>query len=89
MTTQQIMAEDLQKKTEISAASRGEEQKKLSAIHNSVSECYKPNLRDKKKEVGEHLVMVATKSELREVRNNPYQVLFVLVSKDVLISPMT
>ena len=31
--------------------------------------------------------MLATKSELREVRNNPYQVLFVLVNKDVLISP--
>jgi hypothetical protein len=38
MTPQQIMAKHLQKKTEISAASRGgEEQKKLSAIHNSVS----------------------------------------------------
>jgi hypothetical protein len=87
MTPQQIMVEHLQKKTEISAASRGEEQKKLSAIHNSVSECYKPNSRDKRKEEGEHLVMLATKSELREVRNNPYQVLFVLVNKDVLISP--
>ena len=88
MTPQQIMAEHLQKKTEISTASRGgEEQKKLSAIHNSVSECYKPNSKDKKKEEGEHLVMLATKSELREVRNNPYQVLFVLVNKDVLISP--
>jgi hypothetical protein len=87
MTPQQIMAEHLQKKTKISAASRGgEEQKKLSVIHNSVSECYKPNSRDKKKE-GEHRVMLATKSKLREVRNNPYQVLFVLVSKDVLISP--
>ena len=31
--------------------------------------------------------MLATKSKLREVRNNPYQVLFVLVNKDVLISP--
>jgi hypothetical protein len=73
---------------EISTASRGgEEQKKLSAIHNSVSECYKPNSRGKKKEDGEHLVMLATKSKLREVRNNPYQVLFVLVNKDVLISP--
>jgi hypothetical protein len=51
MTPQHIMVEHLQKKTEISAASRGgEEQKKLSAIHNSVSECYKPNSRDKKKE---------------------------------------
>jgi hypothetical protein len=31
--------------------------------------------------------MLATKSELREVSNHPYQVLFVFVSKDVLISP--
>jgi hypothetical protein len=76
MTPQQIMAEHLQKKTEISTTSRGEEQKKLSAIHNLVSECYKPNSRDIKKEEGEHLVMLATKSELREVRNNPYQELF-------------
>jgi hypothetical protein len=52
-----------------------------------VSECYKPNSRDKRKEEGEHLVMLATKFELRKVRNNPYQVLFVLVNKDVLISP--
>jgi hypothetical protein len=59
----------------------------LSAIHNSVSEFYKPNSRDKKKEEGEHLVMLAIKSKLREVRNNPYQVLFILMSKDVLISP--
>jgi hypothetical protein len=41
----------------------------------------------KKKEEGEHLVMLATKSELRDVMNNPYQVLFVLMSKDVLIYP--
>jgi len=88
MTPQQIMAEHLQKQTEISPASEGrEEQKKLSAIHNSVSECHKPNLRDKKKGEGEHLVMLATKSELREVRNNPDQVLFVLMCKDILISP--
>jgi len=88
MMPQQIMAEHLQKQTEISPASEGrEEQKKLSAIHNSVSECHKPNLRDKKKGEGEHLVMLATKSELREVRNNPDQVLFVLMCKDILISP--
>ena len=88
MTPQQIMAEHLQKQTEISPASEGrEEQKKLSAIPNSVSECHKPNLRDKKKGEGEHLVMLATKSELREVRNNPDQVLFVLMCKDILISP--
>jgi hypothetical protein len=30
--------------------------------------------------------MLATKSEMREVRNNPDQVLFVLVCKDILVS---
>ena len=39
------------------------------------------------KREGEHLVMLATKFELREVRKNPNQVLFVLVCKDILISP--
>ena len=88
MTPQQIMAEHLQKQTKISPVSEGrEEQKKWSGIHNSVSECHKPNSRDKKKGEGEHLVMLATKSELREVRNNPDQVLFVLMCKDILISP--
>ena len=87
MTPQQIMAEHLQKKSEIVPVSREEgEQKKLSAIHNSVSECHKPNLREKKKGEGENVVMLATKSEMREVRNNPEQVLFVLVYKDILIS---
>ncbi|XP_066381687.1 uncharacterized protein [Miscanthus floridulus] len=39
MTPQQIMAEHLQKQTEISPASEGrEEQKKLSAIHNSLDD---------------------------------------------------
>jgi hypothetical protein len=51
-----------------------------------VSESHKPNLRDKKKGEGEHLVMLATKSETRDVRNSPDQVLFVLVCKDILIS---
>ena len=87
MTPQQIMAEYLQKEPEISPASKGgEERNKLSVIHILLSEFHKPNLSDKKRE-GEHLVMLATKSELREVRKNPNQVLFVLVCKDVLISP--
>ena len=86
MTPQQIMAEHLQKKPEISPASKGgEEQNKLSAIHNSVSECHKPNLSDKKRE-GEHLVMLATKSETRDERNNPNQTLVVLMYKDTLLS---
>jgi hypothetical protein len=58
----------------------------MSVIHNSVSESHKQNLRDKKKGEGEHLVMLATKSEMRDVRNNPDQVLFVLMCKDILIS---
>jgi len=87
MTPQPIIAEHLQKKSEIVPVSREEgEQKKLSPIHNSVSESHKPNLREKKRGEREHLVMLATKSELREVRNNPDQVLFVLVYKDILIS---
>jgi hypothetical protein len=86
MTPQQIMAEYLQKEPEISPASKGgEERNKLSAIHNSVSECHKPNLSDKKRE-GEHLVMLATKSEMRDVRNNPNQTLVVLLYKDTLLS---
>ena len=60
------MAEHLQKKSEIVPMSREEgEQKKLSTTHNLVSECHKPNLSEKKKGEGEHLVMLATKSEMR------------------------
>jgi len=51
-----------------------------------VIECHKLNLREKKKGEGEYLVMLATKSKMREVRNNPEQVLFVLVYKDILLS---
>jgi hypothetical protein len=87
-TPQQIMDKHLQKKYKIGPASKGgEEQNKLSAICNSVSENHKPNLREKMKGEGEHLVLLTTKSELREVRNNPDQVFFVLVCKDILISP--
>jgi hypothetical protein len=44
-----------------------------------------PNLSDKNKRAGENLVMIATKSEMRDVRNNPTQVLIVLVYKDILL----
>ena len=87
MTPQQIMAEHLQKKSEIVPMSREEgEQKTSSVIHNAVSECHKPNLRGRKKGEGEHLVMLATKSKIREMRNNPEQVLLVLEYKYILIS---
>jgi len=87
VTPQQIMAEHLQKKSEnVSVSGEKGEQKKLSAIHNSVSECHKPNLREKNKGEGEHLIMLAIKFKMREVRNNPDQVLFVLVYTDILVS---
>jgi hypothetical protein len=44
-----------------------------------------PNLSNKNKRAGENLVMAATKSEMRDVRNNPTQVLIVLVCKDTLL----
>jgi hypothetical protein len=71
MTPQQIMVEHLQNKTEISAASRGgEEQKKFSVIHNSVSECYKPNSTYKKKEEGECWGLVLDFYKLRTRQHN-------------------
>ncbi|WVZ98177.1 hypothetical protein U9M48_043646 [Paspalum notatum var. saurae] len=90
MTPQQILAEHLQKSSGVRDESGKEEKKKSSAFHKSESESHQPNmrekLRDQKKEEGKNLVMLATKSEMREVRNNPDQVLFVLVCKDILFS---
>jgi hypothetical protein len=62
------------------------EKKKMSALHKSVSESHKQNMREKKKGEGDNLVMIATKSEMRDVRNNPNQNLIVLVYKDTLLS---
>ncbi|CAM8977654.1 unnamed protein product [Rhodiola kirilowii] len=85
MTSQQIMAEHMQKVS--SQRSENErEKKKLSDLHTSESERPKPNTRDKKKREGENLVMLATKSELRDVRQSPDCVIFVLTYKDTLVS---
>ena len=87
MTPQQIMAEHLQKISEVKIGSEKEGEKNNSRdIHKSVSECHKLNLSDKKKREGENLVMLATKSELRGVRQNPNQVIIVLMYKDALFS---
>ena len=89
MTPQQIMAEHLQKVFEVKIVSKKEGEKKSERereIHKSVSERHKPNLREKNKREGENLVMLATKSELRDVRLNPNQVVVVLVYKDALLS---
>ena len=86
MTPQQIMAEHMQKVSEVKIGSEKEGVKKnLRDIHKSASECHKPNMRDKNKREGENLVMLATKSEMRDVRQNPNQVVIVLVYKDDLI----
>jgi hypothetical protein len=87
MTPQQILAEHLQKSSEVRNESAKEgEKNNLSALHKSVSESHKPNMRDDRKREGENFVMIATKSEMRDVRKNPDQVLFVLVCKDTLLS---
>ena len=87
MTPQQILAEHLQKSSDVRNESEKEgEKKNLSAFHKSKSESHKPNMRDNKKREGENLVMIATKSEMRDVRKNPDQVLIILVCKDTLLS---
>jgi hypothetical protein len=81
----------LQKSLEVKAQSEKEKEKEMSALHKSVSESHKPNMRDKKKGgekkkgEGENLIMMATKSELRDVRNNPNQVFVIIVYKDTLL----
>ena len=80
MTPQQIMAEHMQNVSEVKIGSQKEGVKKnLRDIHKSASECHKPNMRDKNKREGENLVMLATKSEMRDVRQNTDQVVIVLV----------
>jgi hypothetical protein len=50
MTPHQILAEHLQKSSDVRNESEKEEEKKnLSAFHKSESESHKPNMRDNKK----------------------------------------
>ena len=75
MSPQQILAEHLQKIYEVRNESAKEGVKNnLSAFHELESESHKPNMREKNKREGNNLVMIATKSEMREVRRNPEQV---------------
>lgn len=81
------MAEHMQKAAK---AKRGEqrvgEKKNFSGIHEMKSEHPKPNTRDRNKRGWENHAMLATKSELRDVRQNQGDVIFVLMYKDVLVS---
>jgi hypothetical protein len=40
----------------------------------------------KKKGMGENLIMIATKSEMRDVRNNPNQIFVIILYKDTMLS---
>ena len=87
MTPQQILADHLQKSSKVRNESAKEgEKNNLCAFHKSESESHKPNMREKNKREGKNLVMIATKSELRDVRRNLEQVLIILVCKDILLS---
>ncbi|XP_022682409.1 uncharacterized protein LOC111257333 [Setaria italica] len=87
MTPQQILTEHLQKNSNVRNESGKEgEKKNSSALHKLVSESHKLNMRENKKQEGENLVMMTTKSEMRDVRKNPDQVLIILVCKDTLLS---
>jgi hypothetical protein len=48
------------------------EKKNVSALHKSVSESHKPNERDKNKREDKNLIMLATKSEMRDVTQAKY-----------------
>jgi hypothetical protein len=86
ITPQQIIAEHLQKSSKVKVESEKERMKNnLSAISKTVSEIQMPNLSDKNQRARKNLVMIATKSEMRDVINNPTQVLIVLVYKDTLL----
>ena len=80
MTPQEIVNESRQK-VEVN---REAERERLARRETppSVSESHKPNLSDKKKSEGENkIVMLATKSDLREFREDPTLVPIVLVCK--------
>jgi len=85
MTPQQILAEHLQKSSEVRNESAKGEKNNLSAFHKSESESHKPNMREKNKREGENLVMIASKSKMRAVRRNPEHVLIILLCRDTLL----
>ncbi len=84
MTPSQIINENCQKLEVVVQSDKKREQKIV--IHKSVSESHKPKQNGKKKSEGEKLVMLATKSEMREMRDDPTMLHFVLLYKDALIS---
>ncbi|XP_062203773.1 uncharacterized protein LOC133905969 [Phragmites australis] len=88
MTPNQIIAAaNMQRKIEVKKISEDQhEKRKVTVIHKSVSEGHKTSLNGKRKSEKHKLVMIATKSEMKEVRDNPKMVHFVLLYKDAMLS---
>lgn len=85
LTPSQIVIDNMQKIEVKVENGRGKEQK--SVIPQKVSESHKLQLNGKRKNEGEKkLVMIATKFDLREMRDDPTLMHFVLLYKDVLLS---
>ena len=83
MTPTQIIAASMQRK--LSESEQGK--KNSSAIHNSVSERHKPNMSGKIREHEKNKrVMISTKSEMREMRDNPHMMHYILMYKDASLS---
>ena len=74
------MAANMQKK--LSESER--EKKNTSAVQKSVGEHHKPNMSGKREHERRKVVMIATKSEMREMRENPNMTHFVLLYKDAI-----
>jgi len=83
MTPTQIIAASMQRK--LSESEQGK--KNSSAIHNSMTEHHKPNMSAKIREHEKNKrVMIATKSKIREMRDNPHMMHYVLLYKDATLS---
>jgi hypothetical protein len=82
MSPTQVIAANMQKKM-----SESERKKKdISAVHKSVSESHNPNMSGKRKNERKSMVIVATKSEMRKMRENPNTTHFVLLYKDTILT---
>ena len=75
------MAANMQKKLRATGKN-----KNTSAAQKSMSEWHKPNMSGKREHEGKRMVMLATKSEMREVRNKTHMMHFVLLYKDAILS---
>jgi hypothetical protein len=83
MAPTQIIEASVQRK--LSESEQGN--KNPSAIHNSVSERHKPNMSGKIREHEKNKrVIIATKSEMREMRDNPHMMHYELLYKDAIPS---